>query len=443
VSAGLSLEQAPPLSVPLRFFLSAPLFGLAAAGLLLWLGPDALASRWSAGALALTHLLVLGVLTMVMCGALLQMMPVLVGVRVARPRLLGTLCHGLLLLGTLSLASGFLGAGREAFRAAVALLGLGLGGFLAAMGLGLARVAQMQDNVRGMRWALLGLALTLGLGLLLGLGHSDLGLPLWRLSLTDLHLAWGLLGWIAALVAVVAGQVVPMFQMTPPYPPLLRRWLAPGLFALLGWHSLAAGYGLPLAPLPVLLLAALWATFALLTLRLLARRRRKVGDASLDFWRLGMLALLLAALIGAAALLAAPAAAATLGLAAALLFLLGFALSVVNGMLYKIVPFLVWLHLQQRLATRIEVRHRIVLPNMKSLLPEPRTRRQFHLHLAALVMLLAAVPLPALLRPAAALWLADFALLGLNLLGAARRYRAECRRIDRHPDAVSGSPASA
>lgn len=433
MNAGLSLEQAPPLSVPLRFFLSAPLFGLAAAGLLLWLGPGVLASRWSVGALALTHLLVLGVLTMVMCGALLQMLPVLAGVRVARPRMIGGLCHGLLVLGTLSLAAGFLGAGQGGFRVAVVLLGLGLGGFLAVTGFGLARAPHLQDSVRGMRWALLGLALTAGLGLSLGLGHSGLGLPLLRWPLTDLHLAWGLLGWIATLVAVVAWQLVPMFQMTPPYPPRLRRWLAAGMFALLGWHSLAVLRGWPLAQLPALLLAAALAAFALITLRLLAQRRRKVGDTSLAFWRLGMAALLLAAAIGAASRLAPPAVAARLALAATLLFLLGFALSVVNGMLYKIVPFLVWLHLQQRLATRTEARHRIVLPNMKSILPEPRSRQQFYLHLAALAVLLAGVPLPALLRPAAALWLVDFALLELNLLSATRRYRVECRRIDHFP----------
>ncbi len=430
MNAGLSLEQAPPLSVPLRFFLSAPPFGLAAAGLLWWLGPDALASRWSTGALALSHLLVLGVLTMVMCGALLQLLPVLAGARVTRPRLVGGLCHVLLVLGTLSLVAGFLGAGRVGFRAALVLLGLGLGGFLAVMGFGLARAPHAQDSVRGMRWALLGLALTVGLGLSLGLGHSGLGLALLRWPVTDLHLAWGLLGWIAPLVAVVAWQVVPMFQMTPPYPPRLRRWLAVGVFALLTWHSLAVGWGWPLAQLPMLLLAAALASFALITLRLLARRRRRVGDTSLAFWRLGMVALLLAMVAGAASRLAPPAVAASLALAAVLLFLLGFALSVVNGMLYKIVPFLVWLHLQQRLATRLEVRHHLVLPSMKALLPEPRCRQQFYLHLAALAALLAAVLLPGLLRPAAALWLADFALLGLNLVSATRRYRAECRRID-------------
>ena len=41
---GLALEQAPPVNAPFRFFLTAPLFGLAAVGLLLWSGPELLAA---------------------------------------------------------------------------------------------------------------------------------------------------------------------------------------------------------------------------------------------------------------------------------------------------------------------------------------------------------------------------------------------------------------
>ena len=57
MQALLSFEQSPPISAPLRFFLTAPLFGMLAGALLLWGGPDLLASRWTPGALALTHLI--------------------------------------------------------------------------------------------------------------------------------------------------------------------------------------------------------------------------------------------------------------------------------------------------------------------------------------------------------------------------------------------------
>jgi hypothetical protein len=86
--------------------------------------------------------------------------------------------------------------------------------------------------------------------------------------------------------------------------------------------------------------------FAVQTLVLQARRRRRLADVTLDFWRLAMLSLLLA--VGSwGALPFLPAA--RLELAVGLLFFVGFAVSAVNGMLYKIVPFLIWLHLNNRL----------------------------------------------------------------------------------------------
>src|SRR5574340_1380557 len=85
LQAGLSFDQAPPFSLPLRFFLTAPLFLLAAAGLVVQ-APEALASRWTPQALALTHALTLGFLAMVMLGALTQMLPVVAGSKLPAPR---------------------------------------------------------------------------------------------------------------------------------------------------------------------------------------------------------------------------------------------------------------------------------------------------------------------------------------------------------------------
>ena len=92
----LSLEQAPPISIPMRFFLTAPIFGIAGALLLVWYGPELFITRWSPLTLALTHLITLGFLGQIMCGALLQMLPVLAGVAV--PRVVKTILRGVLTL---------------------------------------------------------------------------------------------------------------------------------------------------------------------------------------------------------------------------------------------------------------------------------------------------------------------------------------------------------
>lgn len=80
--SGLSLNQAPPFSVPLRFFLTAPCLGIVSTLIWLWAGDMTLLSRWSPSLMALTHGVVLGVFASVMFGALQQMLPVLAGVTI-------------------------------------------------------------------------------------------------------------------------------------------------------------------------------------------------------------------------------------------------------------------------------------------------------------------------------------------------------------------------
>ena len=423
----LALEQAPPISVPLRFLLSAPLFGMLAATLLLIGGGEVLATRWSPLLLALVHLVGLGVLSMAMCGALLQMLPVLVGAQIAQPLPFAAISSAGLAIGTLLLAGGFVAGSGAMFAVAAGVLAVALGGFIVVVGRALWRAERPDASTRGMRLALLGLLATLLLGLALALGHAGAGLPLWRGTGTDLHLVVALAGWVAMLVVAVAYQVVPMFQMTAPYPQWLRAWLAPAVAAMLLLAIASSMWSPEWRWFPWLALALLLASFAVATLGLLARRRRKVGDASLAFWRLGLIALLVAIAVGAASWWSATGVTMQLAIT---LFIAGFALSVVCAMLYKIVPFLVWLHLQQRISANPAARHRIVPPNMKALLPEPRARLHFGLQFAALLLLVAAAFWPLLARPAAALWLAAFAVLARNLWSVLARYRVECGRID-------------
>ena len=281
---GLSFEQAPPFSVPLRFFLTAPWFLVLAAALLLWEGPGIFASRWLPATLALTHLLVLGFMAQVMLGALLQILPVVVGVTVPRPGLTATLIHLPLTLGTLALAGAFLGDGPVGFQIASGLLGLGFGVALTAFHLAVWRAPVVTDTVIALRCALGALLVTAVLGLLLGsyFGWGGLSLPI--VSLTNLHAVWGLVGWTTLLVAGVAYQVVPMFQITPPYPQWLSRGFAPLMATLLvtetvltltGWTAAASWAGAALA--------VGLSIFAVGTLALLNQRQRKIGDPTLIY----------------------------------------------------------------------------------------------------------------------------------------------------------------
>ena len=439
-STDLSLQQAPPISIPFRFFLTAPLFGLAAALLALVQGSDLMLSRWLPGTLAFTHLMTLGFLLMVMCGALLQLLPVLAASPVPGVILVGRSTHLLLSLGTVALAVAFLAGERFWMGLSLALLASGLALFLPAVALALWRVRQEGPTVTAMRLALLALVLTIALGMLAGAEFSGMLRLVYLGLLADIHLNWGLAGATGLLLIGVAYQVVPLFQVTPEYPELMRRRLVPALFVLLLAWTLtvgAAGYaGWPkaLSAWCLVLLLSGFCLFALVTLYLQQRRRRKVDDVTLRFWRFGMALMALCLLLWGAGLLFPTAAGSPrYALLFGVLLILGVVVPVVNGMLYKIVAFLPWFHLQHRQIALM--RFDVSVPHMRAFVPQKAADRQFIVWALSLAAALAAVFWPSVLaRPAAALFGISNALLTYNLVYAVVLYRKTVRQLQAEAD---------
>lgn len=417
----LSFDQAPPLTIPLRYFLSAPLFAVAAAILLGWQGPDAFVSRWSPITLALTHLLTLGFLAMTMIGALLQILPVVAGIQIPYPNLTARGVHAFLTNGTLLLATAFLWSQSVLFQFAIAFLASAFIWFLAACAVGLwrARGGISTATVAAIRLSIIALLFTILLGISLASAFAwPIGLPL--LLLTDLHVLWGLLGWVGLLVIGVAYQVIPMFQVTPVYPPQMVHWLASSLFMLLMLWSIAAVVlqssqhwireilgGMILADFTI---------FSATTLYLLWRRKRPKPDATTLFWRTATGSLLV---YGAIWLMQTASDHPSTPIMLGALFIIGFGYSVINGMLYKIVPFLVWYHLQNS-----EAAARKAVPNVKSIIPDSAAMKQFWSHLAALLLTVGATLWPAILvAPAAVALCISSGWLWWNLFSAVRIYR--------------------
>ena len=373
----------------------------------------ALASRWTPAALAMTHLIVIGFLGQAMCGALLQMLPVIAGAPVPRVALVAAVAHVGLSAGAALMAAGFLGAGPWSLGLGAACTVLGFGAFLAAASVALARAQGTPATLLALRLAAVSLVPTILIGLTLVAALTGwLRLPAFG-AWVDLHLAWGLFGWVGLLILGVSYQVVPMFHVTPPYPAALTRTLAPVLFGALITASLATLAGQAgVAWLAQGTIALALGAFAMVTLDLQRRRGRRRRDATLLHWRSAM-----AALVAAAVAWGVQAPDTVLGV----LLLVGVGTGLPSGMLFKIVPFLCWFHLQQRqVATgRFEVR----VPHMHGFLPEGLSRWQWGLHLAALVTLTAACVEPRLtVAGGMLLALAALLLAGLTLT-AAWRYR--------------------
>ncbi len=442
----LDFDKTPALGVPLPFFLNVPLFALLAGLLAAWAGPQAFTSHGNGTALALTHLWTLGILGSAMLGALLQILAVACNVPVGAARVIAGGAHALLTAGTLLLTTGFLDWRTDALIGAAALLGVAFALYLAAVAWALWRhrlqvykgAREILVPVRGALFALAGTVL-MGLTMALSLG---LGLPLpdWL----GPHALWGLTGWGGLLLMGMSFQLLPIFQVTEIYPKPLTRWLPlliPGL--LLAWTALDASAGLPrlMRETVELLLVCAYALWAGVTLHLLWTRKRPTPETTTLFWFAGMLSLLACAPLW---IWMTHGHAPRAGMVLGTVIIVGVLGSVVNGMLYKIVPFLLWKHAQDAMIVpdRDPGQARIylkILPKMAAYIDERAARLQWAAHVAVVLCwaLAAAGWVPAA-KAAGPVLIVSAAGLAWNTGRALRLYRKTLQAMAALPDAHPG-----
>lgn len=378
-TSGLRLEQAPPLSVPISFFLTAPLALMTAGALLAHGGASVVATRFAGPTAALVHLGTLGFFASVMLGALYQMIPVVAGAPVPAVRS-AHVVHAALVAGLAALVWGFHASERPALVHGAGVVAGALTLFLLTAAVALVRAPARTMTVTGMRLAALGFAAAITLGLLLSLARGS-GRPsphytAWFAA----HVSIGLLVWIGGLITSVSFQVVPMFYLTPPLPRWGERTLIGAISASLIGLVFGALFGLDprlisLGAAPAAL--AVYVLHPVLVLRAIARRRRRRADPSLVFWRAG---LAVGSLVLPAGVAAAYASDARYPVLLGWLALFGWGGLIVHGMLTRIVPFMVWFHRFSQ-----QVGQRPVTP-MRQLWPDRSARVGLYLHLATLML---------------------------------------------------------
>lgn len=363
-SSGLHIDQAPPLNVPFRFFGTAPVFMVMAGIALLFWGEDLTIAPLAAETVATVHLATLGWITMMMFGAIYQMIPVLASIRV--PWLgLASWVHGALVIGLVTM---FLeiGIGVHPWLMLVASLGLGVavGLFILQVTIALFKAPAKHPTVTAMRLAVFCLTLTLIMGGTFLGEYSHGFFPIDRSAMVGTHLVWALLGWVTVMILGVSFQVLPMFYVMPTYPEDKADWTLAGIAISLlfipatlflepdnpGWWLVAG--------LPALLGIGL---YAVTMYGLFTQRKRRLPDVTIQFWKLGYAMGFLSLL----AIMIWPFADdERLRFLFGILFLFGWTTSIIIGMLYKIVPFLVWFHRFSKLAGLVKI------PMMDDLTPK-------------------------------------------------------------------------
>ena len=336
--------------------------------------------------LAVVHLITIGWLGLLFCGALLQFVPVLAATHLrlawlAAPALL------LLLLGLALLTIGFLALGGhidvKLTVLSAASIPLAAGFSCLAISLSATIVSQKSFDVPGIlvMAGLVALLATVGMGAsFVGVLSGFVDLPQLASALPDLvpyHAGSGLLGWMTLTAVGVSFRLFAMFMLAPEKGNSNKSVTAFAIGALaalyLGLASELLGLSLTAAPtmLAVGLALGLLGLYGRDVWRMYQARRRKV----LELNALAALIALMFLGVGTAMLavevfldLETP-----LGPAAFYLLSLGWLSGLGLAQLYKIVPFLTWLEVYGPVMGKSQV------PRVQDLVDERNAKAWFGL----------------------------------------------------------------
>jgi len=351
-SSGLSMEQAPPIKVILRFFLTGSMFGIVA-GFMLFFSGDSLNNFADSTTLATVHILALGVMVSFMFGALFQMLPVICGVFIKEPENLSLRVNYALIFGTIFLIISFFNSMLYTLSTLFLLYAVFATGYVMLKEL---KNIKHSNSSRGMMIALVGLLFVVIFGLTLLAIRAGFNINIDYFALKTLHFNIALFGWITILIISVSFQVIEMFYVTPPYPKVVVKYLPIVISILLVLNIFAVLFKLTNAQIIGHIIALLITIYASITLIRLKQKKRAITDATVIFWVLGMGSLtLFTVMIFLNIFIELP------------ISLLGilfsyFALSIVYAMSYKIVPFLVWFHLNAKGYLEAPMMHEVVHP---------------------------------------------------------------------------------
>lgn len=420
---GLSFNALPPIDLPFRFFITAPIFIIFCAFLILFSGEALWVSRWQPSMLALTHGFTLGFLTMVMMGALLQLLPVIGGVGIPRPRFIINICHSTLVIGTMCLMANFIWPSILLTISSLTFLICGVGVYILTIVWVLTKKLSQGDSIIGFRLAISALIIVLLVGVVLL--SQRIGFTYFNSMgkiLTNNHALFGLAGWGSTLIISVSFQVIPMFHVAPSFPKLVSHYLPSTLFTLLVITVFQPVYMMPLIVL-------VHGVFAVSLLWVISKRKRKVPDSTILFWQLSAVTLLILNVfyfIPDKYLPLLVSQQKTMLITA--IYLYFYLVAVILGMLLKILPFLSYTHLQQKCLINFAAMQAI--PHMHDFLNKKQGQWLFLLHIMTGIILFYTLLIPSTYWLLSLLLLIEFSWLLYLMIKVVRRYYLALSKIN-------------
>ncbi len=408
---GLSIDQAPPIEAPLRFFITAPIFGLIAGALMFFNESSVLMGRYAVDSIVIAHALTIGFLGFIMLGALTQMLPVLVGAKMPQVKFVSKYSYWLLTLGLLAMIFGMLG--ENAVLTSLAAFGLGSGFLMmiVSMGIALKGVSNFTPTVKAISTSLVFATLIVFMGLFLLYSYVTNNISELHMIVANVHSVWAVFGFAGILIIGVAFQVLPMFYVAPKFKSFCKKrvvWLiSTGLVLWL----LASIFKEDYALFAKSWIAMFFWAFATTVWLKLNKRKRPVSDVTGWYWRAASIFLTLGSFLWIFDEYFKHEYIVMVGI----LIGGGFIMSIMIGMIYKVVPFLVWFHLNGM--------GYMSIPTINEMIDKKLGYIQFGTFMVSLIGFIFSFYVPELLQVSALSFILSMLILEYNVLAPMLIYK--------------------
>lgn len=378
----IASAYSPPFRIVAKYFIAA-IISFVIFNLLLTLNyEDISGHHFQPKILSVTHIATLGFITMIIFGAMFQLVPVVLEVKLFST-ILAEVQFWIFSLGIILLVYKFWHFGSAvSFTLPAVLLNIAMLIFSVNIIASMVKVKKWNLTGTYLASSIFWLLTTAVAGLLLSINLDTPFIKLNHLQYLKLHVITAFVGWVGMVVMGVSFKLIPMFTLSHDFKLKLAKWAVVLInIGLLGVNWIMhypdtqfynAIFGSMIFAGMLLYLIQIYIIFR--------KRIRKKLDAGLKFTAIALFILGITTLLNFSFLFFNYENVVNLTLVYGILFLVGFASTLIVGQMYKIVPFLVWYH---KYSSKVGIEK---VPMLKDMFNEKIAEYQLYLMISGLVI---------------------------------------------------------
>lgn len=379
-SSSIASAYSPPFRIVSKYFLAA-IVSFVILNLFLLINHSAIVGHhFNPKIIAITHIATLGWITMIIFGAMFQLVPVVLEVKLFS-ELLAEIQFWIYLIGVIGLVYCFWYFNTGLLMNMSAIM-LNIAMFTFAFNIILTFTKVKKWNITGLYLAaaIFYLIVTAIAGLLLAINLGSPYIKIDHLQYLNLHAHTAFIGWVSMVVMGVSFKLIPMFTLSHGYPLTFAKW-AFGLIniGLLGINTIFHYADTTFLYYVFTPMIALGILIFLAQINIIFKKRvRKKLDTGLTFSSYAYLMLGLTTVFGTFIAFIDYQNILNLTLIYGYMIIFGYLSMLIVGQMYKIVPFLVWYH---KYSSKVGIEK---VPMLKEMFNEKFARYGMYLMIAAI-----------------------------------------------------------